>query len=127
MTMPQRHDTHPSQNLPAEARERLREKSKLLLGNRDRLEVAVAVAASDGIVNATDISRQLDMANNRVRANLLAFAEAGLLDEPPPSHSGRRWFIRRSTPFWSLCLELYDDWAHEGLVERERPERPIRR
>jgi hypothetical protein len=117
--MPSHDDIRPFRDLPTEAHERLRKKSKVLMGNRDRLEVAVAVAVSeDGVVNATDISQQLGMANNRVRANLLAFAEVELLDDAPLSQSGRRWFIRRSNPFWSLCLELYAAWAAESVNRR---------
>jgi hypothetical protein len=116
MTLP--HDIHPFRDLPAPAYEGLREKSKVLMGNRDRLEIAVAIAVSeDGVVNATDISRQLGIAPNRVRANLLAFAHVGLLDQPPPQ-SGRRWFIRRSSTFWSLCLDLYQAWCPERDVLR---------
>jgi hypothetical protein len=113
--MPPTPDIPPS-GLSSEDRERLRERSKLLMGNRDRLEVAVAVAASqDGWVNATDISWELGMANNRVRANLLTFVAGELLDTAPVPRSGRRWFIRRPSPFWSLCTELYRDWAAESV------------
>jgi hypothetical protein len=113
MQMGPQDEIHPSRDLPAEAYERLRERSKVLMGNRDRLEIAVAIAVSeDRAVNATDISRQLGIAPNRVRANLLAFAHVGLLDQLPPQ-SGRRWFIRRSNTFWSLCLDLYQAWCAE--------------
>jgi hypothetical protein len=117
--MPPQHDIRLSRDLTTESHERLREKSKVLMGNRDRLEVAVAVAVSeDGVVNATDISQQLGMANNRVRANLLAFAEVELLDQAPLPQSGRRWFVRRSDPFWSLCVELYEAWTAESVNRR---------
>lgn len=107
--------------LPQEARERLRVRSKTLLGNRDRLEIAVAIALSrDGLVNATDLSDQLGMANNRVRANLLAFAEADLLEALPRSDGhGRRWFMRASSPFWDMCISLYSSWIEDFRLARD--------
>jgi len=94
-------------------RERLREKSKCLLGNRDRLEVAVAIARSpDPAVNATDLSADLDMANTRVRAQLIVFLEAGLLIDAPPQDL-KRWYLRRDSPFWEACLDLFDDWISQ--------------
>jgi hypothetical protein len=108
-------------DLPGEARERLRARSKTVLGNRDRLEVAVAIGFSpDGIVNAADLSEQLQMANNRVRANLLALVEVGLLETlPRPASSGRRWFRRSSSPFWAMCMSLYDDWTRDFRLARD--------
>jgi hypothetical protein len=108
-------------DLPRAIREQLRASSKTLLGNRDRLEVAVAIAFSpDGIVNAADLSEQLQMANNRVRANLLAFAEAGLLEAlPRAAGSGRRWFTRTSSPFWVMCMDLYNDWIQDFRLARD--------
>jgi len=86
--------------------------SKLLLGNQDRLEVGVAIARSeDGIVNATDLSLELGILQPRIRNQLLRFEEAGILDRMPKSGDVKQWFRRRSSPFWDVCLMLYEDWG----------------
>lgn len=85
--------------------------SKLLLGNQDRLEVGVAVARSeDGLVNATDLGLELGIAQPRVRNQLVALERAGLLVRMPKSGDVRQWFQRRESPFWNVCLVLYEDW-----------------
>jgi hypothetical protein len=93
---------------PAASRELLREHSKLLFGNRDRLEVAVAVARSeDGLVNATDLTEVLtNWPNNRIRAQLVALAGAGLLQAMSRDGSGRIWYLRTPALFWDACIEL---------------------
>src|SRR4051794_13422160 len=91
--------------------EEIRRQSKLMFGSGDRLAVALAVSASrDGVVNATDLSWDLHLANNRVRAQLLAMRDLGLLQEDP-TRSGKRWFIRIESPFWSTCVDLYAAWS----------------
>jgi hypothetical protein len=91
--------------------DRLRERSKLVYGNRDRLQVAVAVARSDsGLVNATDLAEETGLVNTRVRAQLIAFAEAGLLEAMPPD-AGKRWYSRVESPFWRQCLDLAEEWS----------------
>jgi hypothetical protein len=92
-------------------RERVREKSRLLFGNRDRLEVAAAVARSDDdAVNATDLSFELALANNRVRSQLLTLTELGFLVLGPPG-PGKRWYIRQPNDFWAFCALLYETWS----------------
>jgi hypothetical protein len=92
----------------------LRSRSKALFGNMDRLVVAAAVAGSpDGVVNATDLSWQLRLANNRVRAQLLAFAEVGLLRAPPDTDGRKRWFVRIDDPFWDACRDLVLRWGKQ--------------
>jgi DNA-binding IclR family transcriptional regulator len=87
----------------------LREKSKALFGNRDRLEVLAAIARSqDAAVNATDLALELGILNPRVRTQLIALAEAGLL-APAPTEDVKRWYVKRESPFWGGCLDLLDD------------------
>jgi hypothetical protein len=103
-------DTDAAQRSTA-ARERIRAHSKTLFGNRDTLEVAVAVARSeDGCVNATDIGIQLTLAPNRVRAQLTSFVELGYMSDTG-TVGGKRWFLRRDDRFWTMCVELYEDWG----------------
>lgn len=104
---------HP-ERLDQPTRERIRQRSKAMFGNLDRLDVAVAIALSeDGLVNATDLSWELRIANNRVRAQLLALTELGLL-RPGPGAGGKRHYLRLANPFWQTCLELYREWVAEG-------------
>jgi predicted transcriptional regulator len=91
----------------------LRERSKLVFGNRDRLEVATAIARhADGWVNATKLAAELGIVNNRVRAQLVALTEAGLLEASPPDDRVR-WYLRKESPFWDLCSALALDWGDE--------------
>jgi DNA-binding IclR family transcriptional regulator len=93
------------------ARVHLREQSKRLFGNADRLEVAAAVARSDGIVDASSLSEQLGLPANRTRAQLLAFAHAGIL-EASPMLEQRCYYIRQSSAFWSLAEALADELSN---------------
>lgn len=98
----------------ARDRERARQRSKALFGNLDRLEVAVAVARNeDELVNATDLVSTLDgLQNNRVRAQLIALKDAGLLELAPQLGDGRRvQYIRQPSTFWDACLDLYELWG----------------
>jgi hypothetical protein len=95
-------------------REFLRSQSKVLLGNRDRLEVACAIARSDSdAVNAAELGYALGLPNNRVRAQLQALTSVGLLEVMPRDGSGRLWFIRRHSSFWNACVELSEAWERE--------------
>jgi hypothetical protein len=88
----------------------VRHRSKALFGNADRLQVALYVGSTDGIVSATEIAGDLRMAQNRVRAQLLALTEAGLLMEMPRTSGDRRaFFSRRDSDFWEGLGSLTDD------------------
>jgi hypothetical protein len=98
-------------SLSKNAREHVRANSKVLLGNKDRLEVAVAIALSeDHAVNATDLADELRLVNSRVRTQLLAFAKVELLSEMPGGGELKRWYVRQENPFWQFCLDLYLEW-----------------
>ena len=101
----------PPSSLSDETREYLRARSRGLFGNLDRLEVAAAIAASpDGVVNATDLQWELRIANNRVRAQLVAFVDLGFL-QPVSTEARKRYYVRLESPFWATCLELYGQWS----------------
>lgn len=74
--------------------------------------MATAVARSPlDIVNATDLAEEMGLVNTRVRAQLLAFVEAELLEEVPRGPNElKRWYRRLNHPFWELCLTLEDAW-----------------
>lgn len=88
----------------------MRTRSKLVFGNMDRLDVAVAIARTDEAVNATDLGKALDMAPNRVRTQLLALAEAGLLRSAPSGLTQHRSFLREPSVFWDFCVALAAEW-----------------
>jgi hypothetical protein len=99
--------------LDRKARERIRERSKDVFGNKDRLDVAVAIARSaDDAVNATDLAAETGLVNSRVRAQLLALTRADLLSEVPQTGEDlKRWYLRQESPFWQTCLDLYAKWT----------------
>jgi len=74
--------------------------------------VGFAIARSeDGVVNATDLGLELGIAQPRVRNQLVVFEKAGLLERMPKSSDVKQWFLRRKSPFWNVCLVLYEDWG----------------
>lgn len=90
---------------------RLREQSKLFFGNKNRLEVAAAIAESkDGLVNATDLQWALRLSHSRVRSQLVAMAEFGLLAEVSIGDQ-KRWYLRQESPFWNLCIDWVERWT----------------
>lgn len=98
---------HPSE-LSGRARKRVRSRSKAMFGSSDRLEVAIAIALSPtGVVNATDLQWELQLAANRVRSQLLALADAGFVVEGPRGENAKRMFVRAESEFWNFCRELY--------------------
>lgn len=72
------------------------------------------------MVNATDLALELGMPNNRVRAQLLAFAETGLLVPGPPG-PGKHWYIRQESDFWGTCRGLLETWVKEQGDPAQEP------
>lgn len=94
----------------SEALDAIRRRSKALFGNADRLQVALYVGGAEGVFSATEISGDLRMAQNRVRAQLIALTDAGLLTEMPRSSGDRRaFFARRDSEFWEGLAGLTGD------------------
>jgi hypothetical protein len=96
--------------LPHEALIALRDHSKRMFGNRDRLEVAVAITRVQlGKVNATDLHRDIDVAVNRIRAQLLVLESLQLLRKTG-SEEGKRMFQRidDQDPFWQFAVSEYE-------------------
>lgn len=83
----------------------MRLRSKRLFGNADRLEVAFAVASSPGLVHSQELADQLGISPPRVRTQLLAFVDAGLMRVMPRSGQVQN-YERIDDPFWSLVSEL---------------------
>ena len=87
----------------------MRDQSKRLFGNADRLEVAYAVARSTGLVHAQELADELRISPPRVRAQLLAFADAELLQILPRSGSVQN-YERLEDPFWTMIDALVEAW-----------------
>jgi hypothetical protein len=106
--------------LPLDVLAAVREHSKRMFGNQDRLEVAVAITRVElGKVNATDLHKDTDIAVNRIRAQLLALEALGLLAKTGDEH-GKRMFERidHSDRFWAFVVNEY-----EGVI-RDRKGSP---
>jgi DNA-binding transcriptional ArsR family regulator len=86
-----------------------RRRSKRLFGNADRLEVALAVAESTGLVHAQELADQLGISPPRVRAQLLAFVDAGVMTVLPRSGLIQN-YERLDDPFWSFVSEVMRSW-----------------
>jgi hypothetical protein len=88
----------------------LRDKSQVAFGQRYRLELMLAVAASgDGIVCLTDLARELDVSISNLQGPLRAMVGAGLLTPLPRGDSRRKFYIRNPSAAWT--------WAHELHVQ----------
>lgn len=84
---------------------RRRETSKAIFGNADRLDVAIYIASAEQPMFATEIAGELDLPQNRARAQLVVFAQAGLLRELP--RDGFRVYYERSNEkFWTALRDL---------------------
>jgi hypothetical protein len=91
-------------------RDLLRHRSKVLYGNADRLEVAVAVArSSSGVVHAQELADELRIAAPRVRAQLRAFVEAGVM-ALLPRHGQTVDYERCADPFWEGIEATVAGW-----------------
>lgn len=101
---------------------RLRNVSRDLLGNKYRLEVALAVADSEtgrvyghGVANAIP-----DLADNQAGKELARLESAGLLvKESPVEGQTRIYYQRRPSCYWGHCEELASEILSRGprLVE----------
>jgi DNA-binding transcriptional regulator GbsR (MarR family) len=97
-------------------RETVRQSSKRLFGNRDTVDVLCAIAASNGAVCAADLEEELGLANNRVRAQLIALADVGLLQKLPKGRERIQWYQRIESPMWAAVLSLADDWSRSSTT-----------
>lgn len=95
------------------SREELRSRSKKLFGNADRVEVVNAVARAPlGVVHAQALSDQLGITPPRVRTQLLAMCDAGLLEALPKAGGLQQYERRRSDdPYWTLIERVAEEWG----------------
>jgi DNA-binding MarR family transcriptional regulator len=90
----------------------IRERSKLVFGNVDRLEVAAAVArAEPGAIFSRALAIELGWPDNRVQKQLKQFEAAGLLNAMPSVGGERRvYYERAESSFWRAAERLCDEW-----------------
>jgi hypothetical protein len=70
------------------------------------------VRSGNNVVCAADLEKELGLANNRVRTQLIALSDAGVLTALPPGRGDRIvWYQRRESPLWDLSVALYEDWS----------------
>ncbi len=72
--------------------------------------MAVAIARVElGRVNATDLHADVDIAVNRIRAQLLALQSLQLLAKAGDEH-GKRMFdrVNAADPFWAFAVGEYE-------------------
>ncbi len=100
----------PLRELPREAVVAVREYSKQMFGNQDRLEVSVAITQVElGKVNATDLSRDIDIAVNRIRTQLLLFESLGLLRKTTNEHGKRMFEVANPEDhFWKFAVAEFE-------------------
>jgi hypothetical protein len=101
---------------------RLRNRSKRLYGNADRLQVAYAVAKSPGVVHAQELADALLISPPRVRAQLLAFVEAEVMLTLPRSGHIQN-YERLDDAFWPSTVaqvEAFMPNAGRALALRSR-------
>jgi hypothetical protein len=102
-------------NLPAMDIERVRLFSRELFGSRYRLEVGVALAEMGGpMTYARELAQAVQLPDNVVRSELLAFAAAGLLAAHERiARNQPAYFERRPSAFWELARRLVAELASE--------------
>ena len=103
----------PSNPNSPDKRSDIRDRSKRLFGNADRLEVALAVAESSGLVHAQELADQLGISPPRVRAQLLAFVAAGVMQDLPRNGLLQN-YERIDDQFWVSIKMLMDNWTQSA-------------
>jgi hypothetical protein len=94
--------------------EKLRNLSRTLFGQALRLEVMIAIAKSDGLVNLTDLAAAIGIQNSsRIQKPLDDLKTAGLLIEHTASDSRRRWLRRSNSLVWQWVLELAAEYGYD--------------
>src|SRR3954452_25027830 len=97
-------------DLPHEVLAAIREHSKRMFGNQDRLEVAVGISrVALGEVNATDLHQDVDVAVNRIRKQLLDLESLELLTKTGGG-GGKRIFkvLDPADRFWKFAVSEYE-------------------
>jgi chromosomal replication initiator protein len=96
-----------------ESLDQLRELSRLLFGDGDRLEVILAIARNDDEpISDVRLGHALvGWSGRRVRAQLVALESVGLLRAMSEEGAEGVWFVRQPAYFWEACTELVERWG----------------
>ncbi|MEJ7634714.1 MarR family transcriptional regulator [Aeromicrobium sp.] len=85
----------------------LRRLSRDAFGQQYRLEIMLAVAASeDGIVCLSDLAQELSLTPSNVQSALRSMIDTGLLTELPRGDSRRKFLLRNPSAAWEWANEL---------------------
>ncbi|MGH8514979.1 MAG: hypothetical protein ACREV8_13770 [Gammaproteobacteria bacterium] len=90
--------------------EEVRRISKLLYGNKLRLEIGAAIArAEPGLVFARGLGGELGVPDSMVHEELKKLAQAGILSmHPRPTGQQIQYYERLPSPFWDGCRALVE-------------------
>lgn len=81
--------------------------SHVLFGQRYRLELMVAIAASaDGLVCLTDLAKELDVTASNLQNSLRALTSAGLVARMSSGDSRRRYYVRQDSLAWDFATQI---------------------
>jgi DNA-binding MarR family transcriptional regulator len=87
--------------------EQRRQISQHAFGQRYRLELMLAIAATDdGIVCLTDLAKTLDVTISNLQSPLRALVDTGLVSPLPRGDSRRKFYIRNPSAAWAWAQEL---------------------
>jgi hypothetical protein len=90
----------------------LRELSKELLGNKYRLEVAVAIARLEGSpFYAQSLVDDCGLRYPRVQEELKRLAAADMLIEQPPEQGGGStvYYKAIASVYWQMCVQFHEE------------------
>jgi hypothetical protein len=88
----------------------VRQLSKVLYGNRYRLEIAAAIGLLDtDVFHAKEVADGLGMPHNVVSQQIKCFVEVGVCEDMPAIDGHRnRYFRRLDSPYWQGCITLLE-------------------
>lgn len=97
--------------MAGEPRDHVRRISKLLFGNRLRLETAAAIATDPGeALYARALAQRLDINDNQAAAELKTLERAGLLERVPHDAGGPTVLYRRvPSAYWKHASEVFQE------------------
>lgn len=101
-------------------RDRLRSRSKELFGKRYRLEVILAVGASEDPIWSRKTAEALRLPENQVSVELKTLAELGALQVFPSIHDRRKLYQLTPHPIWLFSRELLEATIRELYPEEPR-------
>lgn len=86
---------------------KLRRLSRDAFGQQYRLEIMLAVAASeDGIVCLSDLAQELSLTPSNIQSGLRSMIDTDLLTELPRGDSRRKFLLRNPSAAWDWAKEL---------------------